>query len=53
LNNRATQDDASVPNRLRELHRGEEGPRVRRRIERQTSSSHTPGAGPDDVTADL
>ena len=53
LNNRATQDDASVPTRLRELHRGTEGPRVRRRIERQTSSA--PGASPGDegATTDL
>jgi hypothetical protein len=43
LNNRMTQNDAQVPERLRELHRGTEGPRVRRRIERQTSSSPTPG----------
>jgi predicted MFS family arabinose efflux permease len=45
LNNRPTQDDASVPERLRQLHRGTEGPRVRRRIERQTSSSPTAGPG--------
>jgi hypothetical protein len=47
LNNRLTRDDAFVPERLRELHRGTEGPRVRRRIERQTSSSPgaTPGTG--------
>jgi MFS family permease len=53
LNNRATQDDASVPTRLRELHRGTEGPQVRRRIERQTTSSPTPGPGTEDVTTDL
>ena len=54
LNNRATQDDASVPTRLRELHRGTEGPRVRRRIERQTSSSPIPGAGTEEsATTDL
>ncbi len=41
LNNRATQHDAAVPERLRALHRGSEAPRVRRRIERQTSSSPT------------
>ena len=45
LNNRMTRDDALVPERLRELHRGTELPRVRRRIERQTSASTTPGAG--------
>jgi hypothetical protein len=53
LNNRATQDDASVPTRLRELHRGAEGPRVRRRIERQTSSLPTPPSDAGDVTTDL
>jgi MFS family permease len=54
LNNRATQDDASVPTRLRELHRGTESPRVRRRIERQTSSSPIPGSGTaEGATTDL
>jgi MFS family permease len=53
LNNRATQDDASVPTRLRELHRGTEAPRVRRRIERQTTSSPTPLSGSEDATTDL
>jgi len=53
LNNRATQDDAAVPTRLRELHRGTEGPRVRRRIERQTSSPPTPGADSEEATTDL
>src|SRR5262245_24022245 len=53
LNNRATQDDAAVPTRLRELHRGTESPRVRRRIERQTSSSPTPGGDSEDAATDL
>jgi MFS family permease len=54
LNNRATQDDASVPERLRELHRGTEGPRVRRRIERQTGSPPVSGTGSDEgATTDL
>jgi MFS family permease len=53
LNNRATQDDASVPTRLRELHRGTEGPRVRRRIERQTTSNPSPISGSEDATTDL
>jgi MFS family permease len=44
LNNRMTRDDALITERLRELHRGTEAPRVRRRIERQTSSSPTPSA---------
>jgi hypothetical protein len=38
LNSRLTQDDAIVPERLRALHRGSGPPRVRRMIERQTSS---------------
>ena len=38
LNSRLTQDDAVVPERLRALHRGPAGPRVRRMLERQTSS---------------
>ena len=38
LNHRLTQDDAIVPERLLALHRGPAGPRVRRMIERQTSS---------------
>jgi hypothetical protein len=38
LNHRLTQDDANVPERLRALHRGAAGPRVRRMVERQTSS---------------
>jgi predicted MFS family arabinose efflux permease len=44
LNNRMTQHDAQVPEHLRQLHRGTESPRVRRRIERQVSSP--PGASP-------
>jgi MFS family permease len=46
LNSRLTQDDALVPERLRALHRGPGPPRVRRMIERQTSSlptEHAPG----------
>jgi MFS family permease len=53
LNNRATQDDASVPERLRQLHRGTEGPRVRRRIERQTTSSPSPISGSEEASTDL
>jgi MFS family permease len=53
LNNRMTQDDASVPERLRELHRGADGPRVRRRIERQTSSSPTPSHGAEEASTDI
>ncbi len=36
-NSRLTQEDAVIPQRLRELHQGHEPPRVRRMIERQTS----------------
>lgn len=36
-NNRITHHDATVPQRLRELHHGPEAPRVRRMIERQCS----------------
>jgi hypothetical protein len=53
LNNRATQDDASVPERLRHLHRGDEAPRVRRRIERQTSSSPTATPDAGEATTDI
>jgi MFS family permease len=41
LNHRITQNDAYVPARLRALHQGEEPPRVRRMIERQTSAPST------------
>ena len=37
-NNRLTQDDAFVPERLRALHRGTDAPRIRRMIERRTGS---------------
>lgn len=37
-NNRMTQDDATVPQRLRELHQGPGLPVVRRMIERQTGA---------------
>jgi MFS family permease len=53
LNNRMTQHDAQVPERLRALHRGTEGPRVRRRIERQTSSSATPGASGGETSTEF
>jgi len=53
LNNRATQDDAAVPERLRQLHRGAEGPRVRRRVERQTSSPAIPGTGSAESSTDI
>lgn len=38
LNNRMTQDDAMIPERLLQLHRGPGAPKVRRMIERQTGS---------------
>lgn len=53
LNNRPTQHDAQVPERLRELHRGTEAPRVRRRIERQTSSTPTPSEGGGEASTDI
>jgi predicted MFS family arabinose efflux permease len=53
LNNRTTQDDASVPERLRELHRGPDAPRIRRRIERQTSSSPAASPGTGAAPADF
>jgi len=37
-NSRLTHNDAVIPQRLRALHRGGEGPRVRRMIERQTGT---------------
>ena len=46
-NNRLTQEDAVIPERIRALHRGTEGPRVRRMIERQTAglpAGRDPGA---------
>jgi len=50
-NSRLTHDDATIPAQLRALHRGPDGPRVRRMIERQTSALHTvPASGPQDLT---
>jgi len=45
-NTRLTKDDAIIPKRVRALHVGPEPPRVRRMIERQTSTlpqGHSPG----------
>jgi hypothetical protein len=42
-NSRLTQDDATIPGRLRALHRGPAPPVVRRMIERQTDSLPIPG----------
>ncbi len=54
LNSRLTQDDATVPERLRALHRGPGAPRVRRMIERQTSSLPTEHApSPHDPAGSL
>ena len=45
-NSRLTHDDATIPAHLRALHRGPDGPRVRRMIERQTSTLHSrPASG--------
>jgi MFS family permease len=41
-NQRMTEDDAAVGERIRQLHRGPDKPRVRRMIERQTSSPPAP-----------
>lgn len=49
-NQRTTEDDAAVWDRIRSLHRGPDKPRVRRMIERQTSS---PPAGPAPRVKDL
>jgi len=38
-NSRITHHDATVPERLRALHRGPDAPRVRRMIERQSSAT--------------
>ena len=38
-NNRITHHDATIPERLRALHRGPDAPRVRRMIERQCTQS--------------
>jgi hypothetical protein len=40
-NHRITEDDAGVWDRIRNLHQGPDKPRVRRMIERQTSSLPT------------
>jgi MFS family permease len=53
-NNRLTQDDAVIPERILALHRGPERPRVRRMIERQTSALPAPRApDEDDITEPL
>ena len=44
LNNRMTRNDAVIPESLRALHRGPEGPRVRRMIERPAAPAD-PAAG--------
>lgn len=49
LNNRLTQNDALVPERLRALHCGDGPPVVRRMIERQTSSHPVPAPSEPDV----
>lgn len=50
-NSRLTHDDATIPAHLRALHRGPDGPRVRRMIERQTTTLHTePASGPQGLT---
>ncbi len=41
-NNRITHHDATIPQRLRALHRGPQSPRVRRMIERQSTRPSSP-----------
>ncbi|MCB1633312.1 MAG: MFS transporter [Xanthomonadales bacterium] len=48
-NSRLTQDDAAVPERLRELHRGDGPPRVHRLIERPTSRLPWTSSGPREI----
>ena len=53
-NNRLTQDDAVVPERLRALHRSDDPPRVRRMIERRTGSLPVGGTlGPRELAEPL
>jgi hypothetical protein len=53
-NNRITQDDAAIPQRLRELHQGPGYPVVRRMIERQTGALPTGHAStPHDLAEPL
>ena len=53
-NSRLTHDDATIPEHLRALHRGPDAPRVRRMIERQTSSLPVaPASGGPDLTEPL
>ncbi len=53
-NNRITQADALIPERLRALHQGEEPPKVRRMIERQTGSLPSlAGPGPGEMPEPL
>jgi MFS family permease len=53
-NTRLTHFDATIPARLRALHRGTEAPRVRRMIERETSSMPVvPPRPPADLHEDL
>jgi MFS family permease len=50
-NQRVTQADARIGDRLRALHRGSEPPRVHRMIERQTGSLPAVSASPHDIAA--
>jgi MFS family permease len=53
-NSRLTQDDATIPERLRALHRGPAPPVVRRMIERQTDSLPVAGeSAPHDLAPPL
>jgi hypothetical protein len=52
-NQRITQADARIGERLRELHRGPEPPRVHRMIERQTGSIPSASPSPQDLADPL
>ena len=50
LNNRLTQNDALIPERLRSLHCGDSPPVVRRMIERQTGSAPLHAPAVDEIS---
>ena len=52
-NQRITQADAMVVERLRTLHRGPESPKVHRMIERQTGSHHSGSMSPHEMAGPL
>ena len=52
-NQRITQADARIGERLRELHRGSEPPRIHRMIERQTGALPATSGAPHDIADPL